>query len=287
MDHGATHDAVDRTGRTALLQAIQSHQPHVIEVLLARRNVDFSAAVAVRNGDALALHFAASVGARRCVELLLKDHKTKHFVDATDCFSDSPFDLARRSTSNASKEIVDLLTMSGAVRRSSVSEDHLGLTVRRGSEITAAYVNKCPSRDVNGCPIASGILPHRPVFKTYSPIKMALARLLTDTSRMSSSATQEIVIPVGSEFYSWLDQEPCAFQIDVSDDDISKWMNEQTRSPSSLKELCRGLVRQTLGYRADDKVDRLQLPASVRDYFNMEKLDEIKNYSDRRRQFSG
>jgi hypothetical protein len=108
-----------------------------------------------------------------------------------------------------------------------------------------------------------------PIFKTYSPVKMALIDMLRTAS------CEQMIAPVRFDFATWLDAGPEAFVLKVTSLDMTDWLYKQTHSAWSLRELCRGAIRRTLGYRAHEKVRVLPLPTSIQNYLNMNELEEI------------
>jgi len=108
-----------------------------------------------------------------------------------------------------------------------------------------------------------------PVFKTYSPVKMALISML------KSASCEQMVAPVRFDFGTWLDSGPEAFVLKVTSLDMTDWLYQQTHTAWPLRELCRGTIRRQLGYRAHEKVHLLPLPKTLRDFLNMTELEEI------------
>ena len=108
------------------------------------------------------------------------------------------------------------------------------------------------------------------VFKTYSAVKMGMIDMLR------SASSQQMVAPVKFDFNTWLDNGPEAFVLKVTSLDLTNWIHQRMHTPWALRELCRGSMRRSLGYRASDKVEMLPIPATIKDFLNMKELEEIE-----------
>ena len=284
---------LDHSGRTPLLQAVQSHRANIVVLFLDRQTIDLTTG----SRDADVLHFAASLGGRDCVEALISHDLTRHLINRVDCFGDTPLDLALRSVSTTKSttealEVVDMLMACGAQRSYSpamvnmtgVQVDQLGTFAqqdrRHGNTQPIVFLREITSNtdlldmhspiDVNEAALRMDVIPKiQPVFKTYSPVKMALISML------KSASSQQMVVPFQFDFCTWLDRGPEAFVLKVTSVDMTDFLYQRTHTPWSLRELCRGRIRQYLGYRANDKINLLPLPSVLQSYLNMKELEEI------------
>ncbi len=118
---------------------------------------------------------------------------------------------------------------------------------------------------------ASRVAPVRKIFKTYSAVKMSMIDMLR------SASGQQMVAPVKFDFNTWLDNGPEAFVLKVTSLDLTDWLHDRMHTPWSLRELCRGCIRRTLGYRASDKVEFLPVPATLKHFLNMKELDDLQS----------
>lgn len=320
VDHllscGARLDATDDSGRTPLLQAIQSNHPKIVSLILSRSDKNsFEAS----NVNSNAIHFAACLGRSEIVEILCVDELTKRFVNGCDFFDDAPLDVAcavleRGDGKESLKDmldVIDVLQAHGGKRSSGstspsyhrslrkeelrklplvvVAEDakrdrhdNLFDWNRRGDEFDEINSNSDLLRRhgvvddivVQDLSIVDVVAPPQtsfpPIFKTYSRVKMALIGMLR------SAPSEQMVAPVKFNFSTWLDNGPEAFVLKVTSLDMTEWLYKQTHNAWPLKELCRGVIRFHLGYRAHDKIARLPIPTVMKDYLNLRELDEVR-----------
>ncbi|KAG7257506.1 hypothetical protein CRUP_018351 [Coryphaenoides rupestris] len=96
LSHDAPVDAVDQSGRTALMMAAEKGRVGVLEVLLS--STEASLSLADREGNT-ALHLTCSAGQQECVLLLLEKMAGDGggLVNATNAALQTPLHLASRS----------------------------------------------------------------------------------------------------------------------------------------------------------------------------------------------
>ena len=398
---GASIYITDKSGRNALMQAVQSDKPLIVRLLLVLyTEADFSAGGA----SVTVLHLASYLGYLKCVEELSTHVKSKHLVGYTDCFGDTPLDLAVRQnnkdvviylqklsisvkdshtvagndvhgceygahsgqkqgccqnnenncphendlkghpsksiefmpsqrmaeangptgtelprhmlcidptsctpcttnyTSNASvlqeqipsdlisadnswdgtlqKQVPRVTALQSSssdkhpTRSSSTStvlENHLVCSQFLNSKIEGARFSVCKTCSSPDTVLQKHLPPLRPLYKTYSPVKLAMLGML------KSAPPEQIIAGKTFDFSTWLDQQPQAFVLKVVNTDTADWVRAIMYNPWTLLELCRGVMRLLLGYRASDKVECLPLPQSMKDYLNMKELEGLNS----------
>ena len=265
LEVGADLHATDHSGRTAFIQAIQSNYPFILQNLLTRLDSrDFEVGAL----NACALHVAAYLGHDDCIDVLCQSAPSGGLINQLDFFGSSPLDLA---VSQVNKQaVISLLLANATVCQltlpKSVSPISLLINAPSGSNGLDDVSTKLLALKMG----LDKFTPLPPPFKTYSPVKMAMIDMLR------SAPGEQMVAPIKFDFNTWLDNGPEAFVLKVTSLDLTDWLYQRMHTPWSLRELCRGGVRQSLGYRALEKVECLPLPQSLIEYLNMKELEEIQ-----------
>jgi ankyrin repeat protein len=285
INEGAYVYALDKSGRSAIIQAIQSDKCKILELLLNYYNEDD---FICSKCNYVVLHVAAFLGRLSCVEVLCTSLKTKHLVNAVDYFGETPLDMAIKTnqtdvvryleqlnavktvaSTNESNDIVAEMSIPDSpALNADIETDHLqqGIdNININSIREDAESDKCLKSLLS----SSQNIQILPVYKTYSAVKMSMIEMLRSVS------AEQMVAKAKFNFDSWLDNGPEAFVLKVISLDITEWLHQAMHNPWSLREICRGKLRFELGYRAHEKVELLPLPYRLKQYLNMVELSEI------------
>ncbi|KAK2153608.1 hypothetical protein LSH36_291g03048 [Paralvinella palmiformis] len=291
LTHGASLNIADSTGRTPILEAVQSKQPEILRFLLDRHHFeDF-----VTQPNSCLLHLAAFLGFVECVEIICKHKCTKHLIASTDSFGESALDLVLKCSWRDTTQMlikhgasIDhiVVRLPGSLQSSQNRSHHSEGNQNHEGPINPESLDETTSpkqyiqvenadllKLTDLCLEAAHELQlktkHK-VFKTYSAVKMGMIDMLR------SASSQQMVAPVKFDFNTWLDNGPEAFVLKVTSLDLTNWIHQRMHTPWALRELCRGCIRRMLGYRASDKVELLPVPTTVKDFLNMKELEDIE-----------
>ena len=303
LEQGADVRWTDNSGRTAIMQAIQSNDSWTLDLLLDK----LTDKIGEHDVHSTVLHFAASIGHEDIVSVLCESEKSKHLINSSDCFGNFPLDMAIAGYEPYYKSMkirtIETLQRFGGKR--SPSCDNKGDFPGRGyspfmfpSREKFSYYDKQithSTREINSNADLIGAKAivaalhnlvfnsgkkaennydcsnnYFPVFKTYSPIKMALVPIVKSV-KLERVMSQLIKF----NFEKWLELGPEPFPLHAPSLDMLEWLGQHMHSPRTLQEQCRGAIRRHLGYRADEKINRLPLPNLVKSYLNMNEMNGI------------
>ncbi|KAM7380197.1 hypothetical protein PAMP_003510 [Pampus punctatissimus] len=133
LSHDAPVDAVDQSGRTALMMAAEKGRVEALEVLLTSASANLS--LIDKDGNT-ALHLACSNGKEDCVLLILEKLPDSALINATNAALQTPLHLAARS--GLKQAVQELLSRGANVQ----TVDENGLTPALAC---------APSREVADC----------------------------------------------------------------------------------------------------------------------------------------
>lgn len=258
MDQGADPDARDNSGRTILIQAIQSNAVSILELLLNDFYSEQLTSLLHKPSNKYALHFACFLGYKDCVRKILHSPEANQYLNYPDLFGDTPVKIALRS-----KNV--------SLTRLLIEEFNASLNDTLHASYTSAQLDLQTRNKVTN--LQNLPMFHHEFFKTYSSVKMGMIDLL------QSSEEVQIVAPVSSagfDFNTWLDHGPDAFNLKVTSLELTDWLKTHMQSPLSLRECCRGYLRRLLGYRASEKVESMAIPTPIKNFLNMKELSDLK-----------
>ena len=256
ISRGASMSITDNSGRSTLMQAVQSNAPHILSDLLQDHYYKTNESLLSTSANLYTLHFACYLGHKTCINEILASPQSEKFVNLKDPFGDTPL-------------LISVKRLHYTITNS--------LTIQYGAHIN----EKTMFYDAQGrlkwrnYKENNSVTPFKyPFFKTYSSVKMGMIDLLRSSDQV------QIVAPAtssGFDFDTWLDHGPDAFNLKVTSLELTDWLKNHMQSPLALREYCRGYLRRILGYRASDKVERLPMPQSLKDFVNMKELSELRS----------
>ena len=258
VEHGADTESTDNSGRTILIQAIQSNSVTILNDLLHDYYREHTVSLLIKPSNCYALHFACYLGYTKCVETILCSPHAMAFLNQPDWFGDPPLGIALRC-----RHFTLASMLVGRYGAQIAEGDEASVLVDESGHFQWQHVDR-----------EGGPPPFKhEFFKTYSSVKMGMIDLL------QSSEQVQIVAPVtssGFDFDTWLDRGPDAFNLKVTSLELTDWLKNHMQSPLSLRECSRGYLRRQLGYRASDKIEKLNIPKPLRDHLNMRELRDLK-----------
>ena len=265
INSGATKDVTDKNGDTPFICALKCNQPNVLQLLLDAGCDQHS--VDGLMGTPVAL--ASLKGFVKCTEVLLDAGADQ---DEVSFFGMTPLMLA---SFESKIDVVKLLLDRGANPN---IESRMGVTALLKALMHVSHENESPRHEIISILLRAGAdvnfrITRASYFTTCTngrncPLSFAISSGYLSLIKMLLVAGSKVT---REEFLSWIGQKNSVQMYDTSKlyACIKDWIDQ----PASLKNICRSVIRNSLGERVYFNVNKLPLAKALKSFINFEEFD--------------